>query len=132
MSNYHNIAVTIGSAANKVFRFRSETKDGAAVYFDTTADTSYMDATKFVLRMTVPENDRGRFTHTGEARVPFVRTVNGVTSVETANITISVRASTSLSAAELVEVSDTLKALAGEQLLARGVRERTVPGWPAV
>lgn len=130
--NNSNISVVIGSTP-KTFRFRSETKDGADVYFDATPGIAYQAATKFVVRMAAPEGDRGRFTHLGEARIPFTR-VNpvGVVTVEVANVSIVVRTSTSLSDEELITVGHTLQALAGNDMLARAVRDRSTPGWPAL
>lgn len=130
--NNSNITVTIGSTP-KTFRFRSETKDGADVYFDATPGIAYQNATKVIVRMAAPEGDRGRFTHHGEARIPFARlSPAGVASTEVANVTITVRTSTALSDEELVAVGYTLKALAGDDLLARAVRDRSTPGWPAL
>lgn len=124
-----SIAVQIG-ANTSTFRYRSSTKDGAAVYFDTTNGISYNNAAKIVLRMAAPSNDAGRFTHIGEVRLPFQRVVNGVTSTVTANLSIQARVPGDLTGAELMAVSDHLKALAGESLLARALRDRTEAGWP--
>jgi len=125
-----NLSVLIGTAAT-LFRFRSETKDGAPTYFDSSVG-NYAAAKKLVLRMTAPDDEkRGKFRHTGQFRIPFIRVVNGVSSVETANIDIAVATPTSLTDGELAMVSDALKALAGESLLARAVRERTEAGWDA-
>ena len=117
--------------SNHVFRFRSQSSDGAGVFHDITGNVAYDLAPKLLSNFKAPGNDsQGKFRISGGLRYPAAVTRNGTVSVKVANVDIGVSIPVEFDESQRNALKAYAVAMIDNAFVGNAIANLTVPGAP--